>query len=81
MAFIQTINESDASGRLAELYRRFANPDGSVDEVLKLHSLNPASLAAHCEIYLAAMHKPSPLSRIEREIVAVVVSRGNECFY
>lgn len=81
MAFIQTIPESDAQGQLADLYRRFGNPDGTVDEVLKAHSLNPDSLEAHCALYTQAMHKPSPVSRAEREIVGVTVSRLNGCTY
>ena len=81
MAYIQTTDIDDADGKLAELYRKFANPDGSVDNVLKIHSVNPAALEAHCALYVQAMHKPSPLSRVEREMIAVAVSRLNECRY
>lgn len=81
MAFIETIHEDDADGRLAELYRAFANPDGTVDNVLKLHALNPEALAAHGALYASTMHRDSALSRVEREIVAVTVSRLNECRY
>lgn len=81
MAFIETIAPSDARGRLAELYQRFGNRDGTVDNVLRAHSLNAESLEAHGGLYVQAMHRPSPLSRIEREIIAVTVSRLNECHY
>ena len=81
MAYIPTISENDATGELAEWYRRAANPDGTVDNVMKVHSLNPDTLRTHFEMYRAAMHKPSPLSRAEREMVAVVVSRLNGCRY
>lgn len=81
MSYIRTIEEAEASGQLADLYKRGRNPDGSVDNVLKVHSLNPDSLCAHLEVYIAAMHRPSPLSRAEREIVATVVSRLNGCAY
>jgi len=81
MAYINVINESDAEGRLAELFKRFGNPDGSVDNVLKVHSLNPESLEAHSALYVQSMHKPSPLSRAEREILGTVVSRLNGCTY
>jgi len=81
MTYIQTINESDATGNLADQYKRFANPDGSVDNVLKAHSLNPESLEAHCAIYIQSCHRPSPVSRAEREIVGVTVSRLNQCTY
>ena len=81
MAFIETVHESEAAGDLGALYKRFGNPDGTVDEVLKVHSLNPASLEAHCALYVQSMHTSSPVSRAEREMVGVVVSRINGCEY
>ena len=81
MAFIRIIEKVDASPELEVLYARVGNPDGSVDNVMKMHGLNPESLRTHFEMYIAAMHKPSPLSRAEREMVAVSVSRLNGCNY
>ncbi|MCZ6684315.1 MAG: peroxidase-related enzyme [Planctomycetota bacterium] len=81
MAYIDTIHESDAKGRLADLYHRFGNPDGTVDNVMKVHSLNPESLEAHGALYIQAMHRPSPVTRAEREMIGVVVSRLNRCDY
>ena len=81
MAYIETISESDAQGPLLELYRRFANPDGSVDNVLKVHSVHPEALEAHVGLYVQALRGRSPLSRIEREVIGVTVSRINRCKY
>ena len=81
MAYIQTISESDAQDELADLYKRVGNPDGTVDNVMMIHSLNPDSLRTHFEMYTAAMHKPSPLTKAEREMVATEVSRLNGCDY
>lgn len=81
MAYIETVPEGDAAGELAGLYTRFGNPDGTVDDVLKVHSLNPASLEAHCALYVQSMHRPGPVSRAEREMVGVAVSRANGCAY
>lgn len=80
-AYIEMIDEADAAGGLAALYKRFGNPDGTVDNVLKVHSLNPESLNAHCALYVQSMHRPSPVSRAEREMVGVEVSRLNGCVY
>ena len=81
MAYIDTVPESQAEGKLADLYRRFANPDGSIDDVVRVHSVNPDALEAHLTLYVQAMHRPSPLDRIERELIAVAVSRVNQCHY
>ena len=35
----------------------------------------------HYDLYVALMHRPSPLSRKQREMVAVVVSATNGCHY
>jgi uncharacterized peroxidase-related enzyme len=79
MPYIQTIPESEAIGELAELYRRLAYPDGSVDEAFKVLSLNPKLLAAEAALYDTIMYGESPLSRAERELLALTVSRLNGC--
>jgi uncharacterized peroxidase-related enzyme len=81
MAWIRTIDEGDAEGKLAELYARMAEPDGSVDNILKIHSLNPASLRGHFDFYKTLMRGRSPLSRAQREMIGVVVSALNQCHY
>lgn len=79
MTFIRTIPESEASGELAELYRRLAYPDGAVDMGFKVLSLNPQLLAADAALYDTLMHGESPLTRAERELLALTVSRMNNC--
>ncbi len=81
MAWIESISPDDAEGELKELYKKFASPDGSVDHILQVHAMNPESLAAHCALYVQSMHGRSGLSRAEREMIAVEVSRVNECVY
>ncbi len=81
MSYIEIVPEAEATGELADLYRRFGNGDGTVDNVLKVHSLNPPSLEAHCALYAQSMHRPGPVSRAEREMVGVAVSRANGCGY
>lgn len=82
MAWIPMIPESAAEGELAELYRRGRDPrTGQVDNILRIHSLNPPTLRAHLDVYLTACHGPSPLSRRLREMIAIAVSKANECHY
>ena len=81
MAWIRTIDEDEASGKLGELYARMAEPRGGVDNILKIHSLNPGSLQGHFEFYRALMRGRSPLSRAQREMIAVTVSVLNKCRY
>ena len=81
MAWIRVIDEDEAEGRLQEWYRKLTEPWGGVDNIMKIHSLNLRSLKGHHELYKAVMYGKSPLSRTQREMIAVVVSASNDCFY
>jgi alkylhydroperoxidase family enzyme len=81
VAYIETIGPGDADGELKRLYDEATRRAGRVYGILRLQSLNPPVLAASIELYKAVMFGPSPLSRAEREAIAVTVSRANDCFY
>ncbi len=81
MAWIKVIPEENASGELKQLYEQMMEPWGGVDNILKIHSLNPASLRAHFEFYKTLMWGASGVTRIQREMIAVVVSAANHCHY
>tara|TARA_B100001079_G_scaffold232210_1_gene212298 strand:- start:153 stop:398 length:246 start_codon:yes stop_codon:yes gene_type:complete len=81
MAWIDIIDEENAEGSLKEQYDQLIEPWGGVDNILKLHSLNPESLAAHVQLYKTLMYGKSPLRRTDREMIAVVVSTINQCHY
>jgi len=81
MAFIPYVPSEQAEGLLAELYARYSDGDGAVDNILRIHSLNPRSLRDHVELYAHLMRGRSPLTRIQREMLAVTVSAENDCFY
>ena len=81
MAWIKMIREDEAGGELKHLYDRMKEPWGGVDNILKIHSLNPPSLRAHFALYKTLMRGPSGLSHVQREMIALVVSIVNRCHY
>ena len=81
MAWIEVISEEAATGELREQYNNLIEPWGGVDNILKIHSLNPDSLDAHVRLYKTMMYGRSPIRRPEREMIAVVVSAINQCHY
>jgi uncharacterized peroxidase-related enzyme len=81
MAWIKTIEPDQASGELKAEYDRAVGRAGKVFNILKIQSLNPRTLHASMELYLATMRAPSGLSRAERELLGTVVSWANHCFY
>jgi alkylhydroperoxidase family enzyme len=56
---------------------RVADPDN----IIQIHSIHPAVMRQHWELYRQLMHRPGPLTRREREILAVRVSGLNHCPY
>ena len=81
MAWIKTIHEDEADGELKQLYDKLVEPRGGVDNIMKIHSLNPPSLSGHFELYKTLMRGRSDLTRVRREMIAVVVSTLNRCEY
>ncbi|MFW5654381.1 MAG: peroxidase-related enzyme, partial [Roseicyclus sp.] len=54
---------------------------GMVPNVLRTFSKNHDKLRAFSQYYNTLMLGPSGLTKLEREMVAVVVSSANRCFY
>lgn len=81
MAHIPYVPDDEARGLLARLYERYVGEQGVVDNILRIHSLNPRSMRDHVDLYAHLMRGASPLTRIQREMIAVTVSAANECFY
>lgn len=81
MAFIKVIEHNEAEGELKTVYDDLVSKRGKLAEVHKIQSLNPESMIKHMGLYLTIMFGKSPLSRAQREMIAVVVSVANSCEY
>jgi uncharacterized peroxidase-related enzyme len=81
MAWIKMIKEDEAHGYLRTLYKKYGDPFEGVANVLKIHSMNPESLRFHYDLYKHLMTGKSGLSRMQREMIAVVVSSTSRCHY
>lgn len=81
MAWIKPIEESDAAGELARVYDAARQRAGRVHNILKIQSHNAAALQSMIQLYSSTMLADSPLSRRQREMLAVVVSSANDCHY
>lgn len=81
MAYIPYVSPEDASPELRELYDRYREPGGKIDNILRVHGLNPPSLSGHVGLYQTLLRGRSDLTRVQREMIAVVVSAINECHY
>ena len=81
MAFIEVIEPEQATGLLKEIYEGLLQSRGKVANVHKIQSLHPETIQPHMDLYMSVMFSASPLSRAEREMMAVVVSMQNGCPY
>ena len=81
MPFIKVIEHDEAEGELKAIYDDLVSKRGKLAEVHKIQSLNPESIVRHMDLYITIMFGKSPLSRAQREMIAVVVSVANSCEY
>ena len=81
MPWIEVISLERATGFLREQYEAALARAGRVWRIVSAMSQNPRTLKASMDLYLALMHGRSPLSRGQREMLAVVVSAANRCVY
>jgi alkylhydroperoxidase family enzyme len=51
------------------------------DNILRIHGVHSRTMRQHYDLYRQLMYGRGPLSRIQREMIAVVVSAENGCHY
>lgn len=81
MPWIKVIGLAEAAGLLKQQYDAAIKRAGRVWNIVSIMSQNPRAMKASMDFYGALMHGESPLSRSQREMIAVVVSRANSCVY
>ena len=81
-AWIHMIPLEEASGPLAAAYEKVKTPHGTVDNVMKAHSLRPHTMEGHVALYRSVLHNPdNTLPFWFLEVVASYVSMLNRCDY
>ena len=78
---IRQIEVDEASGLLAKEYDAAIARAGNVFNIVTAMCLNPIVLNRSMGLYKAIVFGPSELSRVERELLATVVSTANDCHY
>ena len=81
-AWIRMIPLEEATGKLKEMYQRVTTPHGTVDNVMKAHSLRPHTMEGHLVLYKNVLHNPeNTLPFWFLEVIASCVSMANQCDY
>jgi alkylhydroperoxidase family enzyme len=81
MSWIETVHPNEAQGLLKELYDAAIRRAGRVFGIVRIMSPDPPVLRASMNLYRAVMFGESAISRAQRELLAVVVSKTNGCHY
>ena len=82
--YISALGVPDPGGLdddLKAIWTKCVEKLGFVPNVFSMYSLKPQRLRNFMAMYNEIMYSPSGLSKLEREMVAVVVSSANRCYY
>ncbi len=81
-AWIEMIADEDAGDELREALQMARTPHGTVDNVMRVHSLRPSTMKGHVALYHAALHDDTnTLPGWLQETISSYVSILNRCPY
>lgn len=81
-AWIKMIADEDADPALLETLKLARTPHGTVDNVMRVHSLRPHTMRGHVTLYRAALHdEANTLPMWLQETISSYVSILNDCPY
>lgn len=81
MPWIEQVPIDEADGLLKEQFDAALERADRVWHIVHIMSLNPEALRDSIGFYLTIMKGDSPLTRVQREMLATVVSAELECHY
>jgi|TARA_B100000768_G_scaffold179080_1_gene196046 uncharacterized peroxidase-related enzyme len=81
-AWIEMISDENASSELKEILNLARTPHGTVDNVMRIHSLRPNTMKGHVTLYRAALHdEVNTIPMWFQETISSYVSMLNNCDY
>ena len=81
-AWITMVEDEEADDQLKQIFDVARTPHGTLDNVMRIHSLRPASMIGHVTLYKSVLHSDEitlPLWFLE--VIAAYVSILNSCEY
>lgn len=81
-AWINMISDANADANLLDALKLARTPHGTVDNVMRVHSLRPSTMRGHVALYRAALHdNTNTLPEWLQETISSYVSILNKCPY
>ncbi|MFQ5921994.1 MAG: hypothetical protein ACE5M4_04055 [Anaerolineales bacterium] len=81
MPWIEQVSISQATGLLKRQFDAALERAGRVWHIVHIMSINPPAMSDSIRFYQTIMMGESPLSRVQREMLATVTSAELKCFY
>lgn len=81
MAWIKQVSYADSRGALRQAFDEALERAGRIWNIVRIMSIRPHTLQASMRMYAQIMMAPSELSRVQREMLATVVSSELRCEY
>ena len=81
-AWIEMVSDEAADDALLEVLKLARTPHGTVDNVMRVHSLRPNTMRGHVLLYRAALHdETNTIPLWLQETIGSYVSMLNDCGY
>ena len=81
-AWIKMISDEEADDTLKQVLDFARTPHGTVDNVMRVHSLRPSTMNGHVVLYRACLHDDhNTIPMWFQEVISSYVSTLNECAY
>ena len=81
-SWIKMINDDDADADLQDALDAARTPHGTIDNVMRVHSLRPNTMHGHMKLYRAVLHdEANTLPTWLQEVIGSYVSALNKCDY
>jgi len=81
MPHVHVTSVDEATGAAKKEYDAAVRRAGRVWNIVSIQSQLPEVMRDSMRLYSSIMFGPSPLTRAQREMIAVVTSNSNECHY
>ncbi|RFU11845.1 alkylhydroperoxidase [Rhodobacteraceae bacterium W635] len=81
-AWIRMLSDDEADGTLKSALDLARTPHGTVDNVMRVHSLRPSTMRGHVVLYRACLHDDTNTVQMWfQEVISSYVSTLNACAY
>ena len=81
-AWIEMVTDEEASEKLTKVLNSVKTPHGTVDNVMRVHSLRPSTMKGHYKLYKSVLHdEENFIPTWFQETISSYVSILNDCEY